>query len=495
MLPLAGLLTAVVGALLWTNLLPLGVSRQWVWRLRETPLMPGRASLAAAAASLLAALVVLDSLRAGRVPTKRRCGLLLALLIVLGAVAAMGIAANDRAYWVSAPAVIVSDVSMGYYHQALQIPHVSRYLAEYRRRASDPDIPDRVRTHPPGPVLFCYALRSYFLSHPYVPGALGHILEGRLGLTVPNLRQTIRNFTAVPLSPLDAIIALVVALILSTIWVLIALPAFGIGAVIFDRRVGLIMALLAISLPSLLHFTPTIDGLGAVLAATFVYLWLLALRGRRWWAYLLAGAAAAIMLMWSFGYPTLAVLAVAVAITAWRQASLDQRRAIGGGLAVCLATFVTAYAALYAWSGYNVLSALLASLTAHQQILASWGRSYWVWVPMNLYDLLLFMGPALATVAVATTCQGLSSHRWPHLAHSFVWGLIVIVGLLLISGSTRGEVGRIWVFLMPLVALPAAYSLAELREGKLVWTGAGLMTLQVVFAIVLSSKLASITPY
>lgn len=468
---------------------------QWVWRLRETPLIPGRGSLAAFAAALLAALIVLDSLRTGQVPSKRRCALLLAVIILLGMVAALGMALNDRGYWVRAPAVIVSDVSMGYYRQAMQIQSISSFLAGHRRRASDPHIPDRVRTHPPGPALFCYALRSYFLTYPSVPEGIERALQNRLGLTAQTLRQTIRNLTSVPLSPLDAIIALLVALVLSTIWVLIALPAFGIGTLIFDRRAGLILALLAVTLPSLLCFTPAIDGLGAVLAASFVYLWLLALKGARWWAYLLAGAAAAIMLMWSFGYLALALVAAAAAFAVWRPVSPPQRPPHVRGLAVCVAIFTTVYAVIYFWSGYNILSALPASLEAHRQILAGCGRSYWVWVPMNLYDFLLFMGPGLVIVAIAATYQGLSARRWPPVGRGFVWGLVLVVALLLISGSTRGEVGRIWVFLMPLMALPAARGLAKLREGTLLWTGAGLIALQITFAIMLSTKLALITPY
>lgn len=478
--------------------MPLGVPGQWVWRLYEDQFIPrpARGSLAAFAAALLATLVVLDRLRGGRPPTKQLCALLLAVIILLGMIVALGMALDSASYWIRAAAVVVSDVSMGYYEQARQMHDVRGFLAAHVNRATDPRVADRVRTHPPGPVLFCHVIRSFFLTHTSWATSFEHVLSDRWGAPVgATIHEIATSFSATPLSALDAVIALLVALILSTIWVLIALPAFGLGTVVFNRRVGLILALLAITGPSLLHFTPSIDGLGAWLAVTFMYLWLLALKGGRWWVYGLAGAAATLMLMWSFGFLILGVVAVSAAIALWGQESAPQRRRRWCGFGLCIGTFALAYALVYLWSGYNVLAALPASLAAHRQILASCGRSYLVWLPMNLYDFLLFMGPALAIVAAAAIHQGLTGRQWPPLARGFVNGLLIAVALLLISGSTRGEVGRIWVFLMPLAALPAAQQLAELREGRLLWTGAGLVALQVGFVIVLSSQLAPIMPY
>ena len=44
--------------------------------------------------------------------------------------------------------------------------------------------------------------------------------------------------------------------------------------------------------------------------------------------------------------------------------------------------------------------------------------------------------------------------------------LALIILLLLISGSTRGEVGRIWLFFMPLLAISAAAFLAVWAPGR-----------------------------
>ena len=482
--------------LLYTQRLPLGIPGQWVWRLRPITLTPGQGSVLALAAALLSALVVLEFFRRGQVPTRGLCAVLLTIIILLGMVTALGIVLDDVGYWVRAPLVVVSDVSMGYYQQAVRLSSIAAFLGAHCNRTADLKVADRVRTHPPGPVLLVYAIRSCLVAHPSVLTNVERILQGRLGLTAQAIRQVAGSYSAAPLSPLDALIALLVALILSVVWVLLAVPAFGIGAVLFDRRVGLVMALLAVGLPSLLYFSPGIDGLGAVLATSFVYLWLLALKSGWWGAYLLAGAAAAVMLMWSFGFLILGVIALVTGVGQWRQAAQSEEIwPHARGLVICGATLILPYVALYLWSGYNLLLALPASLAAHHQILSTWGRSYGVWVPMNLYDFLLFMGPALVVVSAAALYHALASGQWSRLGRNFIYGLLVTLLLLLISGSTRGEVGRIWVFLMPLTALPAAHQLAQLREGKLLWTGATVIALQVGFAIVLCCRLSPIMPY
>jgi len=105
----AGLVTAAGATLLGMNLLPLGVPGQWVWRLREASLIPGRGSLAAFCAALLAALIILDRLRGEQPPTKQLCALLLVVVIVLGMVMALGVALDDPSYWLRAPSAIIPE--------------------------------------------------------------------------------------------------------------------------------------------------------------------------------------------------------------------------------------------------------------------------------------------------------------------------------------------------------------------------------------------------
>jgi len=450
--------------------------------------------VAALGAIALAVLGTFAWLRSGQTPRRAVVALLLVLMLATGTVALFGLALADTSFPLSAPLAVLSDSSMGYYTQALQLSATRDAFSYHLARVGSRDLPARIRTHPPGPMLFCYFLHESLHRMPRLLQRIEATLATRYNLKVAELHRVAVKLSRVPISRQDALIAVPVAFILTGLPALIVLPAYGIGAVVFDRRVGLILALLAVSLPSLLHFAPSIDGIGAVLALGFIWLWLVTLRRGGSWLYVASALGAGIMLLWSFGFAILLVLALFVALPVWGQVWPDQLSRHLRGVGWGIVAFGVVHHALYMWSGYNVLSALPASLAAHRQILAGVGRTYWAWLPMNLYDFLLFMGPALAVASLAATRRGLATCRWPAMPQGLVIGLVIVVALLLISGSTRAEAGRIWLFLMPLAALPAADYLAQLSGTRLVWLGGGLLLLQVLFVIVLHATLVPVAP-
>ncbi len=480
--------------LLWLDWLPLGVPGQWEWRRRAVAVLPSLAAAVAVGAAIGAGVLVLAKLRSDRQPTRRTAAVLLAAILVASLLAAVGLTASDPGLWASGALAIISDTSMGYYGQALSLSGVSDAFSYHAERVASSRVPDRVRTHPPGPIIFFYLLRQWL---EYAPGVIdwGETALAQRGISPAQFHGIARGLTQAPISRRDVALAVPIAFILSVLGAAVVLPAYGIGTVAFDRRTGLIAALLAGTVPSLLHFVPSIDGIGMVLALTYLWLWMLALRRGEVWLYILAALGATVMLLWSFGYAILLVMAVVMAIPVWGQAYPDEMSRHLRGVAWGILVFAVVHQLLSSGLEYNIFTALPASVAVHRQVLAAAGRSYWLWLPMNLYDFLMFMGPALATMSVAAICNGLKQQRWPALPQGLVMGLLVIVALLLLSGSTRGEVGRIWVFLMPLAALPVAYYVARLSDSRFVWVGAALIGLQVCFAIVLHATLVPVYPF
>jgi len=485
---------AAAAVLLWLDWLPLGVPDQWEWLRRPMAVVPSLAAVVAVGAAIGAGVLVLAVLRSGRPPTQTIAAVLLAVILVASMVAAVALPASDPGFWASGALGVISDSAMGYYGQALLLSGVSDAFSYHSARVASSRLPDRVRTHPPGPLIFFYLLHQWIKHSPGVVDGVQTALAQR-GITPAELHRVAAAVTQVPLSRRDAEIAVPIAFILGALGALVVLPTYGIGAVAFGRRTGLIAALLAGTVPSLLHFVPSIDGIGAVLGLTYLWLWMLAVRRAEVWLYVLAALGATVMLLWSFGYAILLVLAVIVAIPVWGQTYPDEVGRHLRGVAWSFVVFAAVHQLLSSGLGYNILVALPASVAVHRQILAAAGRSYWPWLVMNLYDFVLFMGPALAVMSSVAIYVGLKQQRWPALPQGLVIGLLVIVALLLLSGSTRGEVGRIWVFLMLLAALAAADYVARLSGSKLVWLGASLIGLQVCFAIVVHATLVAVSPF
>lgn len=481
-------LTALVGAGVGSGVLPTGAP-DWFWRWRAGGVLPwGAAATVAVLTGLLAALLVGDRLRTPAPPTRSTCALLLTALVLLGLVLTLAVALQDPLYPATAGLTVLSDLAIGYYTVAIRLPALGEAFSQHVSRAENPAVPDRVRTHPPGPILLMRALRELGLMFPQALERLEDYLERTYGANGERLAQLARMGTAQTLSPLDALIAVPVGLVLTALTALLVLPAYGLGAVLADRRVGLVTAVLALTIPSLLCFVPGIDGIGAVLGLTVLYLWAAALRGGEWWLYLLAGLGAAVTLLWSFGYAVLVVPAALLALPRgqWRPVRLGQ------GLVFTTAGLAVVYGVLDAGLGYSLPAAMSASLGAQKEIMAREQRPYLTWLWLNPYSWAVFAGPGLLLLAIAAWFgPGLRETGLGRLAQ----GVAVTLALLTLAGTTRGEVERIWVFLMPAAALPAAWWLGRMPKPAVWWAITLLVLSQVGLALTFHAVFDLVKPY
>jgi hypothetical protein len=85
-------------------------------------------------------------------------------------------------------------------------------------------------------------------------------------------------------------------------------------------------------------------------------------------------------------------------------------------------------------------------------------RPYWPWVVLHSWDYLLFFGPVLTGLSL----WGLRHSRHGAGRLSLAAWLTLLV--LVISGTGRGETGRIWLFFMPMTLLGAAAVLQRLSH-------------------------------
>jgi hypothetical protein len=77
-------------------------------------------------------------------------------------------------------------------------------------------------------------------------------------------------------------------------------------------------------------------------------------------------------------------------------------------------------------------------------------RSYWSWLFYNPYDFFVFLGIPLL---IGYIYYAFKQDKKDNFYFSFLATFI----LLILSGSVRGEVGRIWIPFIPLVLIPVVY--------------------------------------
>ena len=484
----AVLLTGLVGVGVCGGLLPAGAP-EWFWPLRRTgPLPWGPAAAVALLAAALLALLTFDRLRAAAEPSRRLCVLLLVAMILLGLALTVGVAMQDPFYPVTGGLTVLSDLAIGYYGAAAHLPDADAAFSEHLARAQNPAVPDRVRTHPPGPILFMRGLREAGLAAHGSLTVLEDLLRKTYGVEGAGLADLARPGVAQPPSPLEALIAVPVAFLLAALAALIVLPVYALGATLADRRVGLAAAALGVTLPALLCYVPGIDGPGAVLALTALALWAGALRWGDWWLYLLAGLGAAAALLWSFGYAALALPAFLLMFPRgrWRPARLAP------GLVFAAVGLGMVYGILDATFGYSLPVAMSASLAAQKQIMFREQRPYLTWLWLNPYSWVVFAGPGLLLLALGGWfTKGFREGGMGRAAQGLMLTLVVLV----LAGTTRAEVERIWVFLMPLAALPAAWLLTRFPQALRLWAPALIVLAQVALALALRGTFDLVKPY
>jgi hypothetical protein len=290
-------------------------------------------------------------------------------------------------------------------------------------------------THPPGPILYYRAALALCEASP----ALTDGLLRTAG--VPD-----REFRP-PATRAARAAALLGALLLVLLGALTAWPvgalarALGAGDLPATR-----LAVLWALVPGPALMTPQFDQALALPVALSTLLLLTA--GWGTWRAAAAGALGGVALLTSYGAAVFLVIGglAAMATTTTNRTSL-RRPAAAAVLAAGVAGLVAF--GIPALLGHEPLRALFSALSIHREMFTA-PRSYALWLLFNPVDLVLFLGVPVAVTGMWATVASRREPTSGALAR-YRWAVFGGVAALLLAGVTRGEVGRLWIPLMPLL--------------------------------------------
>jgi hypothetical protein len=250
---------------------------------------------------------------------------------------------------------------------------------------------------------------------------------------------------------------------------------------------GMTAAALLSLAPILSLFAFTLDALIACGAAWTMAFIALRLRGGKKQWLVFSGAAMALTSFVSFGALAIAAIAIIALLVAWRRAALPEIALFGAG-------FVALWLALILLFPMQPLAIFQNAMAAHHlATVESRSRGAWLW--MNVVSYAVFCGWPLFLASVAGGAQFLvllwREKSAPRLAVStpIVIGAAALVTMLLltVSGTARGEVERLWLFLTPSLAAIAAAYLMQRGSAKSIGV---LLTLQAAQTIIMAAWLA-----
>lgn len=440
---IAGLLTALyllgIGTDLWPGLRgPL----EWRW----PRIIPGTYARAWLSAALLVAYLVaahfLQPRDDGRSTTRSLIVLLLAAGLMTPLLQLALLAVNHADFGIGQLFYrTVSELSGGFFNVGAPVNDIRTFLANFA--ANMPSYPVHPQRHPPGlPVLFALA-RGFFDGQPELATAVAGYLRPLQCQNLPLMNL-----------PNSAIAAATIQMAVPALLGLMVIPLYVFGRMVYGEGGARRAALLWPLVPSVALWASRwnqLYGLFTLLALIAAHA---ALARRKPAAFFLSGLVLGISLFFSFGNVVIALFVGLYALVWWlAQAERPPFRTLvwGGTLFLAGAACLWLVALLF---GVNFPDIWSEAMSTHLSL----GRSYWVWLFYHPYDFLVFCGIVVAAFWAVHTWQAFRGWRQrPQdvLGLSFAIGLAVVV----LSGTSQGEVARVWAFLIPpllLVAVPRA---------------------------------------
>jgi hypothetical protein len=244
------------------------------------------------------------------------------------------------------------------------------------------------------------------------------------------------------------------------------IPAYGLARLLLRGRSRRLATLLAASIPALLLFGPKSVQIYALLVLFLFWTFQSALVKNSLWRFLLAGALISLMTYLSLGNAILLPLLILYAVLRqWLIAGLHQEipENMNSWTSFLIQIFIFTAAAislwLLAWMLWSIPPWSIAQigLQQHYNLVTKFRRYDW-WLIWNLIDLSLFAGWPLFLGFIGSIWLAIQAWRRKRVTavELLTVCLLLLIIVLDISGSARGEVGRIWLFFIPLLAYPAA---------------------------------------
>lgn len=339
----------------------------------------------------------------------------------------------------------LADETNGYFRLAAATDDLNSLLRSYPSLM--PTFPsEHTRTHPPGLILANWLVIQAFTRWPD--------LSQTIAEQIWPLRCT--DLWLLDGPPAVAAALAAVALLTMLAGALTVIPTYGLARRLLPEQSARLAAAFVATLPSLTIFTPTPVQVDVLLATTA--LWCLhegiCRKTNGWLFTYLSGLLLSVTTFSSLGNGALVLLFTGYGAWQWwiKRPSLPFLHLFTPltWLGVGSGTVWLVY-----WAGWGVppWAVVQEGLAQHYELVTLHRRYEW-WLVYNALDVLIFAGPAIVLGFLLLL-------RKPHRVLSQpLAALIVPLALLLlllnISGSARGEVGRLWLFLMPFLAIDSA---------------------------------------
>lgn len=417
---------------------------EWQWNLRATSSLRGLGPAIACTLGLLG-LLWLSATGIARRRPRRIIAICLPLLTTLSLGLQLSLLAMERGH--GATDILIKHTASqnftSYHTVAMELneDNISDFLDQYPTLLEQ--FPIHARTHPPGTILYFWQIKRFLEARPRL---VEFLIDVARDLDVD---QRFVRSPRVHVPVAAALLGVCGLLLLTNLGcAAILLLAWALGA---PSLQAMRIAVVWVFVPSFCLMIPQFDHVLLVTGTLFAALLTIGLRAERRSRRLIsagiAGLVGGIGMFVSYGAAAFLVFGAVVAVAAtWDRL----RESVAETASVLLVTLLCAVAVvLGTFTIYDGFETIPIALEHHAKEYTR-PRSYATWVLFNLWDLGLFLGCPVFVLfcrrvylARRRGDAGWSSARWITLA------TCAALLMLNFSGTVRGEVGRIWLPIMP----------------------------------------------
>jgi len=475
---ISGGLAALAAALVITRAVNVGVTGEWIMRFTGDRAWSGLLPVV----PVLGLILLLVGASYRKIESARRSERIITVAMLVVFLFAMQFAVGAAGEFGGQEALlaVVTPTTNLYFTEAGAVENAAQYLSGYSKRAAESE-GWQLKTHPPGPVLFFYAVRSVTKA---CPGVRNAILDfaGRFISESSNWRN--EEAFALLARRIDGAAEaagwLAVGL-LRLAAALSAVPAYIFARALYGRRKAIAAAALAGLIPSLLLFNATIDQLYPVLGLTAALIGYRAAARRSLLMNVAAGGVLFVGLMFSVSFVVYVILTIVIQVwvllTGKKADELTRELWAVMRMTECLLIGVLLGAvAIYVFTGmrFLCLSNWVQCVRANKLFNEESGRTYLAWLAANPVLFAAFLGlPAAALFARRAFAEVrlLISRRALSAADAVTMALVCVLAALWLYGANLGEVERLWMPLMPLCAIVGMGGSNFSRAGILILLG------------------------
>lgn len=447
------------------------VEGEWGWEYRPVPLGPKTI----APITIFALLVVyLFALLRSRLYLKNKLYEIFCLtfLGLLGYLLIISMASLMKIGLDEVPLITINEIHTSYFLDAAKVGSMTEFLGTFHLRM--PTLLCHSKTHPPGPIVFYWLILSLLRIAPAVSS---FILKLGSGLHL-NLEYIANSLRTSGINPTHEVLSSAIAsgFVLPLIASMTIFPIYFFGKRLYGPELALTSSVIFLVIPSMTQFSPQMDQLFSLFAVSTVAAFYYALEDRDWRYSAASGFLMFLGLFFSLGILALLPIMLCLYVRAYLAEKAtgwygrEERRTrfvVQNGLVFILGFSIPYVLSLLVFE-FSLLRVFAAILADQRRFNVTQHRTYSTWLVYNLYDFFVFLGVPVSMLLAKRIYNFLKNvqHEIQKQTNLFLVALIASLAILDFSGVTRGEVARMWIFLMPLVVLAGAPGLQSAGDGE-----------------------------